>query len=151
MLFGYQHFFSSSVNTDRNTPATLKLANRILSWLATLVISQNTLIGWFHWGGTQPFSRCHWGSFIGYTSCQVEPKPASFGDVCLDRNTIAGRTTPCKLRLARLKRRGFWLAQWRNTKVGCLVILRKLMCYSLSATKDQEVCTLCVAEKFFTY
>eukprot|EP00072_Mus_musculus_P073270 XP_017175033.1 PREDICTED: Golgi phosphoprotein 3-like isoform X1 [Mus musculus] len=25
------------------------------------------------------------------------------------------------------------------------------MCYSLSATKDQEVCTLCVAEKFFTY
>jgi hypothetical protein len=82
---------------------------------------------------------------------RLNPNLPPFGDVCLDRNTIARRTSPRKLRLARVKLGGFWLAQWRNTKVGCLVILRKLMCYSLSATKDQEVCTLCVAEKFFTY
>lgn len=44
-------------------------------------------------------------------------------------------------------------SDWSNEeapKVGCLVILRKLMCYFLSAQKDQEVCALCVAEKFFT-
>lgn len=90
-------------------------------------------------------------SSLDWPAVRLNPNLPPFGDVCLDRNTIAGRASPCKLRLARLNLGGFWLAQWRNTKVGCLVILRKLMCYSLSASKDQEVCALCVAEKFFTY
>lgn len=104
-------------------------------------------------GERSPLSFLYQGSFIGLTSCQVEPKPASFW-WCLSgsqRSSRAGGEPP--LVSSDWLNSTLEVSDWSNeeTKVGCLVILRKLMCYSFCASKDQEVCSLCVAEKFFTY
>lgn len=90
---------------------------------------------------------------LDWPAVRLNPNLPPFSGVCLDRNTMVrrGRASPRKLRLAGLNHGDFWLVQWRNTKVGCLVILRKLMCYSFSAAKHQEVCALSLAGKFFTY
>ncbi|GAB5575503.1 Golgi phosphoprotein 3-like [Prionailurus iriomotensis] len=71
------------------------------------------------------------GYFIGLTSCQVDPNLPPFGGVCRDRNTIARGEPP----LVSSDWLGSTLAvsDWSNEETP----------------RDQEVCALCVAEKFF--
>lgn len=82
---------------------------------------------------------------------QVRPNLPPFGRVYLEpAPTIAGGRASLASSnwLNSASEVSDWPNEKRNTKVGYLLILRKLMCYSFSASKDQEVCSLCVAEKF---